>query len=117
MITPARNVKGIISEAYDIHSKEKYNRGDTRRRSHVHSEEFRNQQVHAAEKGEKREGQAIIEELIASRFTEANVENELYRLLTDEVYRRRMLDGYTRIRSILGSSPAARTAAKIITSK
>ena len=69
------------------------------------------------EKGERREGQAIIEELIASRFTEENVENELYRLLTDEMYRRRMLDGYTRIRSILGSSPAARTAAKIITSK
>lgn len=69
------------------------------------------------EKGEKREGQAIIEELIASRFTEENVENELYRLLTDEVYRRRMLDGYTRIRSILGSSPAALTAATVITSK
>lgn len=69
------------------------------------------------EKGERREGQAIIEELIASRFTEENVENELYRLLTDEVYRCRMLDGYTRIRSILGSSPAARTAAKIITSR
>ena len=69
------------------------------------------------EKGERREGQAIIEELIASRFTEANVESELYRLLTDEVYRRRMLDGYTRIQSILGSSPAARTAAKIITNK
>ena len=32
------------------------------------------------EKGERREGQAIIEELIASRFTEENVENELYRL-------------------------------------
>lgn len=60
MITPARNVKGIISEAYDIHSKEKYNRGDTRRRSHVHSEEFRNQQVHAAEKGEKRESRGKI---------------------------------------------------------
>ena len=69
------------------------------------------------EKGERREGQAIIEELIASRFTEENVENELYRLLTDEVYRRRMLDGYTHIRSILGSSPAARTAAKVITNK
>lgn len=69
------------------------------------------------EKREKREGQAIIEELIASRFTEENVEDELYRLLTDEVYRRRMLDGYTRTRSILGSSPAARTAAKVITSK
>lgn len=68
-------------------------------------------------KGERREGQAIIEELIASRFTKENVENELYRLLTDEVYRRRMLDGYTRIRSILGSSPAALTAAKIITSR
>ena len=69
------------------------------------------------EKGERKKGQAIIEELIASRFTDKNVECELYRLLTDEVYRRRMLDGYTRIQSILGSSPAARTAAKIITSK
>ena len=69
------------------------------------------------EKGERREGQAIIEELIASRFTEENVENELYRLLTDEVYRRRMLDGYTRIQSILGSSPAAQTAATVITSR
>ena len=69
------------------------------------------------EKRERREGQAIIEELIASRFTDKNVECELYRLLTDEVYRRRMLDGYTRIRSILGSSPAALTAAKVITNK
>lgn len=69
------------------------------------------------EKRERREGQAIIEELIASRFTDKNVECELYRLLTDEVYRRRMLDGYTRIRSILGSSPAAQTAATVITSK
>lgn len=69
------------------------------------------------EKGERREGQAIIEELIASRFTDENVECELYRLLTDEVYRRRMLNGYTRIRSILGSFPAALTAAKVITNK
>ena len=65
----------------------------------------------------KDQKQAIIEELIASRFTEENVECELYRLLTDEVYRRHILEGYRRIHSILGGSPAAQTAATVITSK
>lgn len=59
--------------------------------------------------------QQVIDELIASHFTEKNVETELFRLLTDETYHAEMLRGYTRIQSILGSSPAAHTAATLIT--
>ena len=59
--------------------------------------------------------QQVIEELIASRFTEKNVETELYRLLTDEPYRTEMLRGYTQIQSVLGTAPAAQTAASLIT--
>ena len=59
--------------------------------------------------------QQVIEELIASRFTEKNVETELYRLLTDTAYRTGMLRGYTQVQAILGTAPAAQTAASLIT--
>ena len=53
----------------------------------------------------------IIEELVASRFTEENVEHELYRLMTDAPYRQEIEDGYARIQSLLGTEYAAKTAA------
>lgn len=59
--------------------------------------------------------QQVIEELIASRFTEKNVETELYRLLTDTAYRTEMLRGYSQVQSILDTAPAAQTAATLIT--
>lgn len=57
----------------------------------------------------------IIQELIASRFTEDNVESELRRLLYDEQYRSRMQQHYDLLWQILGDLTAANTAAKLIT--
>lgn len=56
----------------------------------------------------------VIQELIAHRFTQANVEKELQRLLTDEEYRKDMLRSFEEIRQTLGSLPAAETAANAI---
>lgn len=58
--------------------------------------------------------QEIIQELIASRFTEENVANELYRLLNDKSYRQTMLTNYDLLWRILGTHDAAQEAAKII---
>ncbi len=58
----------------------------------------------------------VIKELIAFNFTKDNIVAELTRLLTDEPYRQQMLADYDEIRSILGSYPAAATAAKRIVS-
>lgn len=57
----------------------------------------------------------VIQELIASRFTADNIEQELRRLLTDDDYRQRMIADYTRIAHLLGNAPAAIHAARIIT--
>ena len=56
----------------------------------------------------------VIQELIAHRFTQANVEKELQRLLTYEEYRKDMLRSFEEIRQTLGSLPAAETAANAI---
>lgn len=58
----------------------------------------------------------VIKELIAFNFTKAKIVAELTRLLTDESYRQKMLADYDEIRSILGTYPAAATAAKRIVS-
>lgn len=58
----------------------------------------------------------VIKELIAFNFTKAKIVAELTRLLTDEPYRQKMLADYDEIRSILGTYPAAATAAKRIVS-
>ena len=58
----------------------------------------------------------VIKELIAFNFTKDNIVAELTRLLTDEPYRQKMLADYAEIRSILGTHPAATTAAKRIVS-
>ncbi len=55
--------------------------------------------------------QEVIKELLASRFTEENVEQELSRLIQDEPYRQTMLDGYKEIWTILGEAYAAEGAA------
>lgn len=59
----------------------------------------------------------VIRELLATDFTIDNVTAELQRLLTDEAYTKEMLANYEHLHSILGTSPAAATAAAIITSK
>lgn len=58
--------------------------------------------------------QEVIQELIASRFTVSNVEHELRRLLSDSSYRHTMLTRYHHLSHLLGSRPAAHTAADII---
>ena len=58
----------------------------------------------------------VIKELIAFNFTKDNIVAELTRLLTDEPYRQKMLADYAEIRSILGTHPAATSAAKRIVS-
>lgn len=59
--------------------------------------------------------EAVIRELLADDFTTDRVATELDRLLHDEPYRRTMLQRYAAIRQILGTAPAAETAAKKIT--
>ena len=59
----------------------------------------------------------VIRELLATDFTIDNVTAELQRLLTDEAYTKEMLANYEHLFTLLGTSPAAATAAKIITSK
>ena len=58
----------------------------------------------------------LIKECIADAFTVENVAAELQRLLTDEAYKKEMLAQYEHLSSILGSHPAAASAAAIITS-
>ncbi len=58
----------------------------------------------------------VIQELIARRFTQANIEQELTRLLTDTTYRVRMQTAYAHISDLLGTTPAAVTASTAIIS-
>ena len=62
-------------------------------------------------------GKEVIKECVADDFTVENITAELQRLLTDDAYKKDMLASYGHIRSLLGSHPAAATAAAIITSK
>ena len=62
-------------------------------------------------------GKEVIKECIANDFTVEKVTQELGRLLSDEVYKKEMLANYKHLSSLLGSQPAAATAAAIITSK
>jgi lipid-A-disaccharide synthase len=60
-------------------------------------------------------GREVIKEYVANEFTTANVSKELGRLLHDDIYRKEMLASYEHLSSLLGSQPAAATAADIIT--
>lgn len=59
----------------------------------------------------------VIRELMANDFTTEKVATELQRLLTDEAYTKEMLANYEHLSLLLGTQPAAATAAEIITSK
>ncbi len=57
----------------------------------------------------------VIKEKLAYLFTVDEVAGEVKHILEDESYKQQMLDGYAEIREILGTHPAAQTAAgKII---
>ena len=59
-------------------------------------------------------GKEVIQELVASRFTQDNVEKELRRLLHNTAYREQMLQEYQQIHAILGTESAPHNAASII---
>ena len=59
-------------------------------------------------------GKEVIKECIANEFTTDKVADELERLLHDPTYTKNMLASYEHIRSLLGTQPAAATAADII---
>lgn len=56
-------------------------------------------------------GREVVRELVAHRFTQANTTFELEMLLRNETCRQTMLDGYARVRKILGKPGAAKNAA------
>ena len=58
-------------------------------------------------------GKEVIQELVASRFTQANVEKELRRLLSDTTYREQMLQEYQQIHAILGTESAPHIASDL----
>ena len=58
----------------------------------------------------------VIQELVASRFTQENIEKELGRLVSDEDYRAKMIREYDALWQILGEKSAARSAAEVIVS-
>lgn len=59
-------------------------------------------------------GKEVIQELVASRFTEANVSQELTKLIQDEHYRKTMLANYKKLWQILGETSAAKGATERI---
>jgi lipid-A-disaccharide synthase len=58
----------------------------------------------------------VIQELVASRFTQENIEQELGRLVADEAYRTKMQSEYEQLWHILGEQSAAEGAARVIES-
>lgn len=56
----------------------------------------------------------VIKELVGGYFTQANIEQELTRLLTDPAYRQRMTEAYQDISRRLTTTPTAQNAAQII---
>jgi lipid-A-disaccharide synthase len=62
-------------------------------------------------------GRQVIRECVANEFRTGLVAAELGRLLHDDAYRKEMLASYEHLSTLLGTHPAAATAAAIITSK
>ncbi len=62
-------------------------------------------------------GKEVIQELVAYRFNVKEIEKETLRLLSDNTYRLNMLAQYEHIRQLLGTNPAADTAAEMILQK
>lgn len=62
-------------------------------------------------------GKEVIRELLGDDFTVKKLVAELQRLLTDETYTKEVLANYEHLSQLLGTQPAAATAASIITSK
>lgn len=59
-------------------------------------------------------GKPVVKELFAHLFKAENVRQEVERILEDRMYRRKMLDSYDQIRTVLGAPGAAERAAKFM---
>lgn len=59
-------------------------------------------------------GREVVRELVADTMTVARIRTELHRILTDKVYRSRMLAGYDEVRERLGKAGAPAEAARLI---
>ena len=59
-------------------------------------------------------GREVVRELVADTMTVAQIRVELHRILTDKVYRSRMLAGYDEVRERLGKAGAPAEAARLI---
>ncbi|MBR1542385.1 MAG: lipid-A-disaccharide synthase [Bacteroidaceae bacterium] len=59
-------------------------------------------------------GREVVQELVADQMTVTNVREELHRLLYDQKYRQRMLDGYDEMTKRLGTPGAPKRAASIM---
>ena len=62
-------------------------------------------------------GEPLVSELIADQMTPAALDAELHALLHDSAYRQRLLDGYRRMREILGPPGASQRAAEAVWGK
>ena len=59
-------------------------------------------------------GREIVPELLADRFSVRNMQEQLDLLLPEGEPRRRMLDGYREVRTLLGDTSAPQNAARIM---
>ena len=59
-------------------------------------------------------GRGVVKELIQHRANAVNISAELLRLLNDEAYRRKMLEGYDEVRNVLGPESASHRTAELM---
>lgn len=59
-------------------------------------------------------GRGVVKELIQHRANAVNISAELLRLLNDEAYRRKMLEGYDEVRNVLGPESASQRTAELM---
>ena len=60
-------------------------------------------------------GREVVQELFGARFSEAEIQEEITRILEDSSYRQAMLDGYDEVIQILGKPGASERTAQLIT--
>ena len=60
-------------------------------------------------------GREVVQELFGARFSEAQIQEEITRILEDSSYRQAMLDGYDEVIQILGKPGASERTAQLIT--
>ena len=61
-------------------------------------------------------GREVVKELVADTFSVEAIDSELTKLMDDDGYRKQMMDGYSEVRQVLGTSKAPDCAAQLMTS-